>query len=90
MQGFRVCFFSSVILCDMCIWCVYRLFVRSVGIVRSRTKSHGVCLFVYRLFVGKPEGKEPLGRSRRRWMDNIKMDLLDIGLNFVDWIGLAQ
>jgi hypothetical protein len=44
---------------------------------------------VYRLLVGKREGKRPLGRPRRRWMDNIKMDLLEIGLNFVDWIGLA-
>jgi hypothetical protein len=39
---------------------------------------------VYRLLVGKPEGKRPLERPRRRWMDNIKMDLLEIGLNFVD------
>jgi hypothetical protein len=45
---------------------------------------------VYRLLVGKPEGKKPLGRPRRRWMDNIKMDLLAIGVNVVDWIGLAQ
>jgi hypothetical protein len=45
---------------------------------------------VYRLFVGKPKGKRPLGRPRRRFMDNIKMDLLEIGLNVVDWIGLAQ
>jgi hypothetical protein len=45
---------------------------------------------VYRLLVGKPEQKRPLGRLRRRWMDNIKMDLLEIGLNVVDWIGLAQ
>jgi hypothetical protein len=45
---------------------------------------------VYRLLVGKPEGKRPLGRLRHRWMDNIKMDLLEIRLNFVDWIGLAQ
>jgi hypothetical protein len=40
--------------------------------------------------VGKPEGKRPLGRSRRRWIDNIKMDLLEIGLSVVDWIGLDQ
>jgi hypothetical protein len=40
--------------------------------------------------VGKPEGKRPLGRPRRRWIDNIKVDLLVIGLNVVDWIGLAQ
>jgi hypothetical protein len=45
---------------------------------------------VYRLLVGKPEGKRPLGRPRRRWTDNIKMDLLEIGLNVVDWIGLAH
>jgi hypothetical protein len=45
---------------------------------------------VYRLLVGKPKGKRPLGRPRCRWIDNIKMDLLEIGLNVVDWIGLAQ
>jgi hypothetical protein len=45
---------------------------------------------VYRLLVGKPEGKRPLGRPRRRWMDNIKVDLLEIGLRIVDWIGLTQ
>jgi hypothetical protein len=44
---------------------------------------------VYRLLVGKPEGKTP-GRQRRRWIDNIKMDLLEIGVSVVDWIGLAQ
>jgi hypothetical protein len=41
------------------------------------------------LLVGKSEGKRLLGRPRRRWIDNVKMDLLDIGLNVVDWIGLA-
>jgi hypothetical protein len=45
---------------------------------------------VYRLVVGKPEGKRPLGKPRCRWIDNIKVDLLEIGLNVVDWIGLAQ
>jgi hypothetical protein len=44
----------------------------------------------YRLLVGKPDGMRPLGRPRRRWVDNIKMDLLEIGLGGVDWIGLAQ
>jgi hypothetical protein len=39
---------------------------------------------VYRLLVGKPEGKRPLGRPKRRWIDNIKMNLLEIGLNVVD------
>jgi hypothetical protein len=45
---------------------------------------------VYRLLVGTLEGKRPLGRPRRRWKDNIKMELLEIGLNVVDQIGLAQ
>jgi hypothetical protein len=45
---------------------------------------------VYRLLVGKPEGNRPLGRPRHRWIDNIKMDLLEIGLGVVDWIGLTQ
>jgi hypothetical protein len=45
---------------------------------------------VYRLLVGKPEGKRPLGRPRRRWLYSIKMDLLEIGMSVVDWIGLAQ
>jgi hypothetical protein len=45
---------------------------------------------VYRLLVGKSEGKRALGRPRRRWIENIKMDLLEIGLSAVDWIGLAQ
>jgi hypothetical protein len=40
--------------------------------------------------VGKPEGKRPLGRPRLRWVDNIKMDLLEIGWDGVEWIGLAQ
>jgi hypothetical protein len=45
---------------------------------------------VYRSLVGKSEGKRPLGRPRRRWIDNIKMDLLEIGLSAVEWVGLAQ
>jgi hypothetical protein len=43
-----------------------------------------------KLLVGKPEGKRPLGRPRHRWIDNIKMDLLEMGVSVVDWIGLAQ
>jgi hypothetical protein len=45
---------------------------------------------VYRLLVGKPERKRPLGRRRRRWLDNIKMDLAEIIWCGVDWIGLDQ
>jgi hypothetical protein len=44
----------------------------------------------YRLLIGKPEGKRPLESPRRRWMDNIKMDLGQVGWGDVDWIGLAQ
>jgi hypothetical protein len=44
----------------------------------------------YRILVGKPEGKKPLGRPRRRWVDNIKIDLRGIGRDGMDWINLAQ
>ena len=44
----------------------------------------------HRVLVGKPEGKRPLGRHRRRWEDNIRMDLQEVGLGYEDWIGLAQ
>jgi hypothetical protein len=44
----------------------------------------------YRMLVGKPEGKRPLGRPRRRWVDNIKTDLRKIGCSGMDWIELAQ
>jgi hypothetical protein len=45
---------------------------------------------VYRVLVGKPEGKRPLGRPRRRWEDNIKADFQEVGCWFMDWIELAQ
>jgi hypothetical protein len=45
---------------------------------------------VYRVLVGNPEGKRPLGRPRRRWEDGIRMDLREIGLGGVDWIRLSQ
>jgi len=45
---------------------------------------------VYRLLLGKPEGKKPMGRPRRRWVDNIRTDLQEVGCGYVDWIGLAQ
>jgi hypothetical protein len=44
----------------------------------------------FRILVGKPEGKRPLGRPRRRWVDNIKIDLRGIGWDVMDWIDLAQ
>jgi hypothetical protein len=44
----------------------------------------------YRILVGKPEGKRTLGRPRRRWVDNFKIDLLEMGWDGMDWIDLAQ
>jgi hypothetical protein len=45
---------------------------------------------VYRVLMGKPHGKKPLGRPRSWWMDNIRTDLVEVGWGDVDWIGLAQ
>ena len=45
---------------------------------------------LYRVLVGKHEGKRPMGRPRRRWVDNIRMDLQEVGYGYVDWTGLAQ
>jgi hypothetical protein len=52
--------------------------------VNGACRANGEKRNVYRLLVGKPEGKRPLGRPRRRWMDNIKMTLLKIGLGGLD------
>jgi hypothetical protein len=54
-------------------------------VARMREKRNA-----YRLLVGKPEGKRPLGRPRRRWVDNVKQDPWVLGWGDVDWIGLAQ
>jgi hypothetical protein len=55
------------------------------NVARMETKMNAC-----RILVGKPEGKRPLGRSRRRWVNNIKMDLREIGWDGMDWIDLAQ
>jgi hypothetical protein len=60
--------------------------MRWVGYVALMGEERGV----YRVLVGKPEGKRPLGRPRHRWEDNIRMDLQEVGCECVDWIGLAQ
>jgi hypothetical protein len=52
--------------------------------------TNGAKKNAYRLLVGKPKGKRPLGRPRRRWVDNIRMDLVQVGWYDVDWVGLAQ
>jgi hypothetical protein len=51
---------------------------------------HGEKKNAYRILVGKPEGRGPLGRPRRRWEDNIKMNFREIGWGRMDWIDLAQ
>jgi hypothetical protein len=52
--------------------------------------TNGAKRNAYRIFAGKPEGKRPLGRPRRRWENNFKMDLREIGWDGMDWIDLAQ
>jgi hypothetical protein len=54
------------------------------------SSTHGEKTYAYRILMGKPEGKKPLGRPRRRWEDNIKMDLGEIGWGCMDWTDLAQ
>ena len=60
--------------------------MRWAGHVARMVEERGA----YRVLVGKPEGKRPLGRPRRRWVDNIGMDVQEVGYVYVDWIGLAQ
>ena len=60
--------------------------MRWVGNVARMGEVRGV----YRVLVGKPEGKRPLGKPRRRWVDNIRMDLQEVGCGYMDCIGLAQ
>ena len=45
---------------------------------------------VYRVLLGKPEGRRPMGRPRRRLVDNIRMDIQEVGCGYIDWFGLAQ
>jgi hypothetical protein len=53
-------------------------------------RTNGEQRDVYRTFVGKPQGKRPLGRQKRRWVNTIKLDLREIGLDGMNWIDLAQ
>ena len=59
--------------------------MRWAGHVARMREERGVC----RVLVGKREGKRPLGRPGRRWVDNIRMDLQEVGCGYMDWIGLA-
>jgi hypothetical protein len=68
--------------------------IRMIKSKRMRWAGHvarmGELRNVYMILVGKPEGKRPLGRPRRRWVDNIKMELIEVGWDGMDWIELAQ
>jgi hypothetical protein len=68
--------------------------IRTIKSRRMRWAGHvarmGEKRNAYRILVGKPEGRRSLGRPRRRWVDNIKMDLREIGWGGVDWFHLAQ
>ena len=68
--------------------------VRVIKLRRMRWAGHvarmGEERGVYRVLVGKPEGRRPLGIPRRRWVDNIRMDLQEVGYGYRDWFGLAQ
>jgi hypothetical protein len=68
--------------------------VRVIKSRRMRWAGHVACMGeergVYRVLIGRPEGKRPLGRSSHRWEDNIKLDFREIGINGVNWIQLAQ
>jgi hypothetical protein len=60
--------------------------MRLVGHVARKLENRNAC----GILVGKPEGKRPLGRPRRKWMKNVKMDLREIGWDGMDWIDLTQ
>ena len=68
--------------------------VRVIKLRRMRWAGHvarmGEERGAYRVLVGKPEGKRPLGRPGRRWVDNIRIDLQEVGCGYGDWIGLVQ
>jgi hypothetical protein len=66
----------------VCVWTG----LRWTGHVARMRERRGA----YRVLVGKPEGRRPLGRPRRRWEDTIKTDLREVGCGCVDWIGLSQ
>ena len=68
------------------VWVIKSIRMRWAGHVARMGEERGV----YRFLVGKPEGKIPLGRLRRRWVDNIRMDLQEVVCGYVDWIGLVQ
>ena len=68
------------------VWVIKSRRMRWTGHVARMVEGRGV----YRVLVGKPEGRRPLGRPRHRWKDNIRLDLREVGCGYVDWMELAQ
>jgi len=68
------------------VWVIKSRRMRWAGHVASIGEERRVC----RVLVGKLEGRRPMGRRRHRWVDNIRMDLQEVGCGYMDWIGLAQ
>jgi len=68
------------------VWVIKSRRMRWVGHVACMRERRGI----YRVLLGKPEGKRPMGRPRHRWEDNIKIDLQDVGCGVMDWIELAE
>ena len=68
------------------VWVIKSRRMRWAGHVARMGEERGV----YRFLAGKSEGRRPLGRPRRRWVDNIRMDLQEVGCGDMDWIGLTQ
>ena len=95
-MAFREVFLSIIQLHNEELSGLYSLpnIVRVVKSRRMRWAGHvarmGERRVVHRVLIGKPEGKRPLGRPRRRWEDNIKMDLREVGRSCGDWMELAQ
>ena len=67
------------------VWVIKSRRMRWAGHVAHMGEERGV----YRVLLGRPEGKRPLGRPRHRWVDNIRTDLQEVGCGYVNWIGLA-
>ena len=90
----------SIHKCEMCVCVIFlRVYANGSYILRLASRiSYGNNSMahmgdergVYRVLVGKLEGRRPLGRPRCRWVDNIRMDLHEVGCGYMDWIGLAQ
>ena len=68
------------------VWVIKSRRMKWAGHVARMGEERGV----YRVLVGKPEGRRPLGRPRCRWVNNVRMDLQEVGCGYMDWIGLAQ